>query len=213
MRALVFLGVVALSLPARIGHAATIYSDLGAGNSYSSSIWIVQGSGIFPGLYEDADPFTPLFSGALTQIDVPLECQGPSCSVTISLDSDSAGLPGGILASWTLSGLPVSGTLETVTASSPVSLSAGTQYWIVLSPPFSSSGAGWFTNDIGVSGMYQNTGSGWAALSGSFTITAGAFDVQGVPEPSSIRLFAGGMGILALLKAARRISHTSRFLN
>lgn len=112
--------------------ADVIFSDFGPGNTYDCCLnW---GIGLhFPSIYTvSAMAFTPSSNFDLTQIDLGITWVGNTNSVMISLESGSAGLPGTVIESWTVSGLPPStsgstSVIETITPVSTVELMAAQQ--------------------------------------------------------------------------------------
>jgi len=163
-------------------------------------------------------PFTPTGNFALSQIDAALTYyyypnNNSLNSVVLSLNSDSGGLPGAVLMSWTLNDLPpyqACCTVETVVPASGVTLISGVQYWLVTSPTTSSTFANWNSQQLpGMVGINaQNLGSGWSSW---LSTTRGAFDVIGtplladVPEPGTAVI---GVGFLLLLILRRPLSRT-----
>lgn len=167
--------------------ADVVFSDLGPGNTYNCCLnW---GIGIPPFDTISAMSFTPSSSFDLNQIDLGLTWLGNTNSVIVSLKSDSAGLPGATIESWTVSSLPSPGSdhaLVTVAPVSPVGLVGGQQYWIAAAPGASDTLAIWNWNVIGATGSYAQSLLGGAFIGNNGTL--GAFDVLGTPvaEPSSI---------------------------
>jgi hypothetical protein len=162
-----------------------------------------SGSASGAGFFQSAaNPFTSSGNYQLSQIDLALSFLSGTNSATVTLNSDSSGLPGAVLATWNLSSLPVFGTcctVETLTPSSTVFLSAGTQYWIVAAPGASNTWDAWNLNNTGATGLIAfDNGTGFFGVSGR---TLSAFDVLGVPEPTTLALVSGG---LALLLVRRR---------
>jgi hypothetical protein len=154
---------------------------------------------------KQAMPFVPLgnWDWVLTQIDVALQSDFGTDSAILTLNSDSAGQPGGVLAIWNLSRLPLLNHLadscclvDTVLpTSSPVLLSSGVQYWLVASAVGNTEADAWMFNDTG------STGGGSLFRFGTWSpnplSTLGAFDVQGMaPESASLLMFSAG--VLAL---------------
>ena len=113
--------------------------------------------------------------------------------------SDNSGVPGGVIASWTLNNLPSFGfccTAETVTATSPIPLAAGTRYWVTAAPGAPDTRAIWTnTNTLGLLADQQTLGGPF--IPGTSTLSA--FGVNGivVPEPISFFLVAAGLALLA----------------
>jgi hypothetical protein len=84
-----------------------------------------------------AAAFTPNADHTVTRIEVAAGySQGKTNGVVLSLNSDNKGVPGKALKTWSASGLPIFGTCCTLVVksdSSGIPVSAGKQYWVVLS--------------------------------------------------------------------------------
>jgi len=197
-----------------------VFNDFGPGNSYNTAQgYAVGGSGSYTGYYAVDMPFTSNGNFTLAQIDVSFVGDGPSAEspITLSLDSDNGGNPGSVLMSWTLNNFPLFGTcctVETVTPSSTIQLSAATQYWLTAAPTNSttSTDEAWSLNDTGATGTrkYQTAPGGpYQSASGPLS----AFDVLAnspAPEPASLGIALGGLGLLAAALLRQRISRTTR---
>jgi hypothetical protein len=118
--------------------------------------------------------------------------------LTISLNADSGGAPGAVIESFTVSGaMPSfgansSGNLVTATSILQPVLTAGTDYWVVLSIP--EDGTSWSawnlnsTGDLGPLIMYSN---GTPDLDETNTRVAMVI-TSAVLEPASVILLGGG---------------------
>jgi len=189
--------------------AATIYSNFGPGNAYSTTgFYAVSGSASPDGAVTFAMAFTPSGTFTLTQIDVAITHSSGTNSVSLTLNLDGFGLPGAVLETWSLSSLPAIAaccTVETVTPVGSIVLYPGAQYWLVASAIASDTIDAWAVNTTGAIGpVAENLGSGFVMTSG----TLGAFDVLGtvgaaVPEPSTVLLTAGGLALLWLRRLRR----------
>jgi hypothetical protein len=188
--------------------AATIYNNFGPGDAYCGCGYAVSGSTSGSGFFQEANAFTPSGTFTLTQIDVAIDVVSGTNSASLTLNSDSGGLPGAVLETWSLPslpGFPTCCTVETVTPSgSPIVLTSGTQYWLVASPIASDTFAAWMVNSTSASGpRATNQGSGFSSDGVS---ALGAFDVlgtPGVPEPSTLLFTAGGLALLWLRRLRR----------
>ena len=84
-----------------------------------------------------AAAFTPAADRTVTTIEVAVGySQGKTNGVVFSLNSDNNGVPGKALKTWNASGLPRFGTCCTLVVKSDsagIPVSAGKQYWVVLS--------------------------------------------------------------------------------
>jgi hypothetical protein len=217
------LTLLAGMIGASFAKADTIYTDLGppAAPYFDANGRAVTGSGLgFPGYQEVAVPFTPTGSYDLTEIDLAVTFSGiPSVfgtdAATVTLESSVAGAPGASIASWNISSLPSSFTGTTLDSIfvSGVSVTAGAQYWLVVSPTnnignTSDTDDFWDTNSnpAGVFGNEQiNNGGSWVSLA---PYDLAAFDVLGtpVPEPASASLAIAGFALVAIgcAKARRK---------
>jgi hypothetical protein len=203
-----YLYFLLLASLAHIAHASVIASDFDPTNVTYNGGWGIYGTdnSLDPGVFNSMGmAFTPSSNAFLTQIDVAVWWESGTNSVILTLDSDNSGIPGTVIDSWTLNNLPPFGiccTAETATALSPISLTAGDQYWIVVAPGASNTRAGWTnTNTLG---RLADQADG-PFVPGTSTLSA--FEVDGVetPEPSSTLLVAAA---LALIVLRRLISNT-----
>ena len=119
----------------------TIFSNLAAtypkGQYWCCGGYNVMGSNSGVGEQWMAAPFTPGADHTVTRIEVAVGySQQGTNGVVLSLNRDSNGVPGKALKTWNASGLPRFGaccTLVVKSDASGIPVSAGTQYWVVLS--------------------------------------------------------------------------------
>jgi hypothetical protein len=155
----------------------------------------------------------------VTQIDLALrEDLGGSFAARLSIYTDSAGLPGVPLGTWTLSNLAVNSHLVGVNccamtslslASSSVILTGGSSYFLVAQPIGVTVTDVWYWNTTGATGanLKADATGRWRP---NRSTTLGAFDVLGVeissetPEPSTLLLFVAGIAGCALCDRRRR---------
>jgi hypothetical protein len=203
----VLLGLMAAFPVASRAHSI-IFNDFGAGDSYSSQNGLtIAGTQTTHGFEEWGEAFTPNHRFDLTEIIMALGWFGGRNGVTVSLDTNSNGVPGKALASWSFSGLPgfgtTSNTVQMMTFAPGIVLQPGQTYWLVAAPSAGSTQAVWNLNSTGVTGLAAvNSGTGWLTTT---NVPSGAFEVLGqsvVPEPGTWFLF--GTGLLAVLAAIRK---------
>ena len=193
-------------LGAATAHAGVIlFSDLGESPVYNccNNYFGISGptSGAGAQLTEYSS-FAPSSTALLGQIDVATEYVSGTNSAQLILAADSAGLPGTVLETWTLTNLPALGTccvLQTVTPTSAIMLISGVQYWVGASAIATDTFDILNTNSIGASGPVAESFNGGPVFGSTAPLVA--FDVLSVPEPGTFVLVAAG---LALCLARRR---------
>lgn len=187
-------------------NAATIYSNLGAGNSYDSATgWTVSGTTAPVGFQTLAQGFAALGDFDIEQIDIGFGLVSGTNSARVSLWTDSSGVTGSQLGSWDVSGIPTFGStstgLVTISGITGISVTSGMNYFLKIEALVSDTWAGWNWNNTGATGLLlADQGSGWTSNPDQIL---GAFDILGdgsvtdVPEPEALGPF-----LIALLAAA-----------
>lgn len=172
--------------PADPGDAtlATIFSNLGTGgNVYNCCTgYTISAVGSIIGQQNwIAEAFTPANNATVTKVKVAVGYVTGANGVTFGLAKDKNGIPGGLLKSWSKTGLPAFGsccTLLTGKDAAGIPVKAGVQYWVVVKTNAKTSDTwdafNWSNSGVGT--LANNTGSGWVNLGSG---TQSAFAVLG----------------------------------
>ncbi len=166
----------------------------------------------FPSTYQSvADPFTAAASGTLSQIDLGLfSASGSTNPVDVSVYTDVNNALGALVFSTSISKEPLYGSnaLTTIVAGSG-NLTAGDNYFLLLSAGTPDTVAGWADNNVGARGpLLIGSFGGYTWLSNQ---KLSAFDVKvnaaTVPEPSSwLMVGAEALCLVSVVLWKRRAS-------
>jgi|SRR4051812_18712514 hypothetical protein len=208
MRLFVKLAVLAMPLCGASAHAASVYSNLGPGDSYDSSGGLTVANN-----FTAAGSFQPSLTALLDSIDLGLNynqnVDPNGRQAMVSLAADQGGSPGNLIETVGTANAvaPYTGTgsgVVSVTSSTHSQLVAGTTYWIVLS-----AGPGnddvWKTNIVSDvnRGASKHASDAWIVgfSNPGFRVNAS------VPEPNMLASLLLLGGVTMLRRRARRGNH------
>jgi hypothetical protein len=129
--------------------------------------------------------FTPAVTGKLTKVDINLFCSGctgTTPNLTLSVRNTSGGLPTGAdLASATINGFSNGGVASyfTATFAAPLTLTAGTQYALVIRPVANPSPGVYALTRSGTSTLGADVYAGGTRVSGATSGTAWSIPLTG----------------------------------
>jgi hypothetical protein len=192
------LAVLALCFaPGRLSADPVLYSNLGPGNSFGGGAY---STGSFNGT-----TFITTAGGNLATVSVDIFAnQFAPAVISVALYTDSSGLPGIPLETWTATFPSAEGTppLTTLISLQHPLLTTDTRYWFVALP--ASVGVNWFWNNQGVNGGLW-VGTTLDGISQGFPDSpTPAIQLTAVPEPISANLLLLGCVALLAMHIARK---------
>ena len=198
--AAVVFGSAGLLLPS-LANADTIFSNMTSDPFNTGHSWTVAGSSSSYGYNGWASPFTPTSDAAASQIDVAILMSSGTYLANVGLYGDSSGLPGTLISGLYPVTIPSgAASPESVTLSTPVALTGGSQYWVSVLPGAADTSGYWNQNPgLGNNVAFTGDGTTWGPSGFGNTAYPGEFDVLGTitPEPATLALLAvGGLGLL-----------------
>jgi len=210
-----------LVVAAATAHADVVFSnvtsDVNNGTAVCGSS--APACPILFGALIDAEAFTPSADFTMTDAQVLMIVDvgaGSDSDFNVFLYSNASGVPGSLIEQI---GFDVAATTtfpgSMITANSiatPITLTSGTEYWLVLGPADSDSFVAWGNGGSpSVPFAYSDGGTSW-----STDTAADQFEIDGtpvtasVPEPSSLLLLATAALLLVLGGAKLSARHTAR---
>jgi hypothetical protein len=194
---LITVVVVAL-LGTSAASADTIYSDFGSGQGYQSGGYQLNSSS-----NPLAMGFTASSTGSVSEIDLAFLYESGPNAFTLGLATNNGGNLGTGLGTWSLSNvtIDVNNAVTKVTGITGVTLTAGNDYFLYVTPASSSADGVWlFTSDSTTGPIIQGSNRGTSILPlGAFDILSGTAapvpgPVLGAGLPGLIMLGAGVLG-------------------
>jgi hypothetical protein len=149
--------------------------------------------------------FTPTFDATLDSIKFAAFYFSGSNALDATLMSDSNGLPGTALETFTFTGLTNTGTIYTANSLLHAALNQGTQYWFVLAAQGDGMFA-WSDNQGSDSPLVARrdlkaSDTGWNIVGLS---TSSVFAVNGTPVPIPAAAWLLGSGLVGMVAIRRR---------
>ena len=211
--ALISVASLCLSVTAIAAEAFTNYGPSGAYDSAPGDSWLIGGPG--GGLQSIAEQFTSEVSGSLDSVTMSLGYGSGGTTWVASLRNDNGADNVGLttFTSWTFTfAAPTStggGTTTLPYAGPPISLLAGTKYWVAVVAGSDDLSGAWFWNSTGDGApVYRARQSfsldGGVTWTNFFTAPRAVFKVSVVPEPATTTVLAIGLAELALRRKRRR---------
>ncbi len=211
---LVGLAAACLLAAASPLRSAVIFSNITATNSGSA---VVLGPSVpVTGPQSIAAAFTAAVNSTMNEAQVKAQGAGGTPEVDLFLYSDNSGAPGSSLETLGTDVapplFPTPPGVVAVTGFAPLALTAGTQYWLVMTPFGSAGQIGWTAGGLpAVQTDASHTSNGiapWTVLPGISV----QFEIDGTPssstpEPGMAGLLAAGLGALALIGVRRQITN------
>ncbi|MCO6042656.1 PEP-CTERM sorting domain-containing protein [Aeoliella sp. ICT_H6.2] len=207
MKTQLIVTAIVLSFAAAPSQADVIFSNLGAGDTFSAAGRIFQGESV--GTIGNVDQAASFSVGGTSylldslELGVNVTSAGP---LDVILAADNGGEPGAELEAISLN-LAVGEQLALASAAGTTMLDANTTYWVIADAKGSIDG-GWRFNTTGDVGLTAGRSAGVGSTNyGDWNLRPDddryAFRVQGtpmeIPEPTSVALFViAGIGATAL---------------
>lgn len=209
LKLLMAAGVLACSACVQ---GAVIYTNFGAGDSYSDSHpWSVG----FPPSPAGSElrvavPFLVTGNYSLTSVRAAPALYASPNNFTVSVNADNGGIPGQVVETFSKTTFAEPFAITTFNSSLNPLLTSGSTYWVVMSAVATPSWAGWISNNQGLVGAwvaYTDNQFTWTLYNAEGQYTP-VFEVNGnlangVPEPSAIALTALGVAGLLIRRRGR----------
>lgn len=159
-----------------------IYNDISSyplGRYWCCTGYTISGpTSVIGQTFADGMPFTPAANMTVTEVVVAVGYVTGTNAVTVTLNDDDNGLPGTAIATFQATNLPGFGGCCTYSIKQlpGVSVTGGTQYWIVVQPGANDTWAAWTENDTNETlqpfAFYSSQNGGWTATEGDIAAYA-----------------------------------------
>ncbi len=186
---------MALALAAGVTAPLALHADVIFSNVNDVCCSSIEIAGADFGVQEEAEAFTSTGNFSMTDAEVFISTP-TGVGVDAFLYSNNSGAPGTDLGELGSDLYSQNGGFDIVTANSftPIDLTAGTEYWLVLAPSAQNTGALWAINGSSSVPQAESTdgGSSWTTGTDSAQFQIDGTPLVSTPEPSSLPLLFGG---------------------
>ena len=165
-----------------------------------------------------AAAFTPTVNSIMNEAQVMAQAAGGDPAFNLYLYSNSSGAPGSSLETLGTDVAPIlfptPPGVVAVTGFAPIALTAGTEYWLVMTPFGPATKVAWTTGGVPAaqtdSSPTANGTAPWSALAS----TSVQFEIDGTltpatPEPGMVGLVAAGLAALIMIRRRYGVGRNS----
>ncbi len=209
--AAVFFAAAVSPLPASVIFTNTNGTNPGSATALGPSVPVTGPQSI-------AAAFTPTVNSIMNEAQVMAQAAGGDPEFNLYLYSNSGSAPGSSIETLGTDVapnlFPTPPGLVAITGFAPITLTAGTQYWLVMTPFGAATKVGWTTGGVPAVQTDASPTSNGAAPWSALASTSVQFEIDGTlssstPEPAMAGLVGAGLGALLLLRRQRRGSSRS----
>lgn len=196
-------------------HADVIFTNLS--NPFTGTGGVVVAGSDFVGETRSyAAGFTPSSDYSMTEVQVFTAAAGPDPTFDAYLYSDSSGVPGSLVATLgtDLTAPPNAGRLNVIDLGTPIDLTSGAQFWLVLTPFDAGSVVAWEEggpSNVPIAGSLNN--GAFTTSTASFQFEIDGTPLSEAPEPVVSWLLAAAfcLGLIVFRKSRiHQLGHADR---